>query len=70
MQTILQRCPRNSVEQLGQIEEASFFRFAAMPVAVSPALGAEVEAEASPDTGVSQGASPRPSRQTPPEALL
>jgi hypothetical protein len=39
----LQRCARNSVEQLGQIEDASCWRFAetkfaATPVAVSPAL--------------------------------
>jgi hypothetical protein len=30
LQTTLQRCPRNSVEQLGQTEDASFFRFAGM----------------------------------------
>lgn len=45
MQTTLQRCPLNSVEQLGQIEETSFFtfaetRFGAKRVAVSTALGA------------------------------
>jgi hypothetical protein len=44
----LAACPRNSVEQLGQIEDASFFRlaetrFAATPVAVSTALAAVVE---------------------------
>jgi len=39
----LQRCPRNAVEELGQIEDASLFRFAATPVAVSTALGAEVD---------------------------
>ena len=39
----MQRCPRNSVEQLGQIEDASFFRFAGTPVAVSTAFGAVVE---------------------------
>jgi hypothetical protein len=50
----LQRCPRNSVEQLGQIEDASFFRFAATrfaatrfaatPAAVSTDLDADPEA--------------------------
>jgi hypothetical protein len=28
LQAVWQRCPRNSVEQLGQIENASFFGFA------------------------------------------
>jgi hypothetical protein len=40
----LQRCPSNSVEQLGQIEDASFGRFAetkfaTTPLAISTALG-------------------------------
>jgi hypothetical protein len=49
----LQRCPCNSEEQLGQIEDASFFRFvgtgfadprfAGMPVPISTILGAVVE---------------------------
>src|SRR5258706_6963404 len=43
MQTTVQRCPRNSVEQLGQIEEASFRfagpGFAGTPVAVFDAVG-------------------------------
>ena len=43
----MQRCPRNSVEQLGQIEEASFgrlpgTRLEATPVVVSAACGAIV----------------------------
>jgi hypothetical protein len=46
----LQRCPRNSVEQLGQIEDASFRRFAgtrleAPPSAVSIAFGDVVESD-------------------------
>ncbi len=54
MQTTLQRCPRNSVEQFGQIEETSFrlagtglagARFAGTPAAVSTALGAVVKPE-------------------------
>ena len=49
MQTTLQRCPLNSVEQLGQIEETSFFRlagktlaaeFAVPPAAAPTAIGA------------------------------
>jgi len=44
----LQRCSRNSVEQLGQIEYASFFefvetRFAGKTVAISRAFDAVVE---------------------------
>jgi hypothetical protein len=50
LQTTLQRCPRNSVEQLGQIEDASFFRFAATrfaatSAAVSTDLDADPEAD-------------------------
>jgi hypothetical protein len=49
LQTTLHRCPRNSDEQFGQIEEASFFRLAgtrlALPAGVSTALGAAVELE-------------------------
>lgn len=45
MQTALQRCPRSSVEQLGQIEDASLFRFTAMPPAAAGAAGVCVEAE-------------------------
>jgi hypothetical protein len=53
----LQRCPRNSVEQLGQIEEASFMRFAnarfgATPVAVSIASGVVEADERSVEFGV------------------
>jgi hypothetical protein len=48
LQTTLQRCPRNSEEQLGQIEAASFFefagtRFAGKTVAVSEVFGAVAE---------------------------
>jgi hypothetical protein len=47
----LQRCPLNSVEQLGQIEDASFFRFAGPRFAgtlipISTALFAAAEPEA------------------------
>ena len=49
MHTTLQRCPRNSVEQLGQIEDASFFSFAGRRFAgksvVSEALDTVVEAD-------------------------
>jgi hypothetical protein len=49
----LQRCPLNSVEQLGQTEDASFFRFAGprfagTPVLISTALGAAAEPDALP----------------------
>jgi hypothetical protein len=49
----LQRCPLNSVEQLGQIEDASLFRFAgancaAAPVAFSTFPGAIGTLEESP----------------------
>jgi hypothetical protein len=48
LQTTLQRCPLNSVEQLGQIEAASLFRFpgarfARTPAGVSSGLGAIAE---------------------------
>jgi hypothetical protein len=36
LQTTLQRCPRNSVEQLGQIEDASFCGFAGARFARRP----------------------------------
>jgi hypothetical protein len=44
----LQRCPRNSVEQLGQIEAASFFGCAGTFAAVSIAIGELVERDAIP----------------------
>ena len=49
MQTTLQRCPSNSVEQLGQMDDASVgctfagARFAAMPADVATVVGAVVE---------------------------
>ena len=52
----MQRCPRNSVEQLGQTEDASFCRFfrfagprfAGTPLLISTALGAAAERNALP----------------------
>jgi hypothetical protein len=53
----LQRCARNSVEQLGQIEDASFWRFAetkfaATPVAVAIALNGVAPGERPVEFGV------------------
>ncbi|HKM86777.1 MAG TPA: hypothetical protein VJW96_11255 [Terriglobales bacterium] len=49
MQTTLQRRPRNSVEQFGQIDAASFFGFAGTFAAVSIAIGELVERDAIPE---------------------